>query len=144
MILCLKVASRIQGDQIGLIFAFLVTVYFGLLFENYGSSPTYSATYYHNKSYVLISAKNGLGCILGYFSQSHLVTMLYMQRYWCVAKTWVCMFKDSDSDLGGAVTFVGRKLFHNFLRNFFAKIKQLQRLGTFFPFAKTQKVFFDE
>jgi hypothetical protein len=47
-------------------------VYFGLFFETYKSSPHFFATF---SEYINIG-KNGLGYILGVFSQTHLLTLL--------------------------------------------------------------------
>jgi hypothetical protein len=41
----MKMAEKIQGDQIGRIFALLVIVYFGQLIENYVNSPHFGATF---------------------------------------------------------------------------------------------------
>jgi hypothetical protein len=54
-----------QGDQIGLIFAHMVIVYFGQLFESYRSSAHCWATPLHGSGYALILTKNGLGYISG-------------------------------------------------------------------------------
>jgi hypothetical protein len=64
-----------QGDQIGPIFAFWATTYFGSFFENYSRSPYYWATFCHGKSSVLIK-KTGWATSWATFSQTHLVTLL--------------------------------------------------------------------
>jgi hypothetical protein len=47
------------------------------LSENDTSGPHYWATYFYSKSYVPSLAKTGLGCVLGIFSQTHLVTLAW-------------------------------------------------------------------
>jgi hypothetical protein len=59
--------AAIQGDQIGRILAYSVIVYFKQLFENYRSSATFWATFFHGYSYVVIFTKTWFGYILGDF-----------------------------------------------------------------------------
>jgi hypothetical protein len=65
-----------QDDQIGRIFAQWAIVYYEQFFENYRSSPHLCYTVFTGIDYVLILTKNGLGYILGHFSQTHLVTLV--------------------------------------------------------------------
>jgi hypothetical protein len=66
-------ASPDQGDQIGLIFAHWVTVYFGF-FVNYRSSQNFVATIHHCKSYLKFVQKR-VGLHFRRFLQTHLVTL---------------------------------------------------------------------
>jgi hypothetical protein len=51
--------------------------YFGLLFENYKRSSNY---HFHGETCALFLRKNGLGHILGDFSQTHQVTLWTTDR----------------------------------------------------------------
>jgi hypothetical protein len=64
-----------QGDQIGRILAHWMIVYFGNSFENYRSRSIFWQLFSEGGNYALILTKDGLGYILGYFSQTHLVTL---------------------------------------------------------------------
>jgi hypothetical protein len=66
---------RRQGDQIGKIFDFWDIVHFGQFFENLRSSLKVFGYFFHDNSYAYILTTNGLGCILGAFSQTQLVTL---------------------------------------------------------------------
>jgi hypothetical protein len=57
-----------QGDQIGRIFAYWVTVDSGQFFENYRRRRNFKTTFFRGKSYALVCQKNVLGYILGDFS----------------------------------------------------------------------------
>jgi hypothetical protein len=66
---------RWQGDQIGRFFAQWVINFSGQFYKNYRSGPKVWVTFLQSVDYVVILTKNGLGYILGVFSQAHLVTL---------------------------------------------------------------------
>jgi hypothetical protein len=68
--------GRKQGDQIGRIFAHWAIACLGWFTENYKSRPNIGATCLPRcKICISFLQKNGLGYILGHFSQPHLVTL---------------------------------------------------------------------
>jgi hypothetical protein len=64
-----------QGDQIGRIFAFRVSVFFGLLFENYRSSLKFGHFSYNGERCGLILTKIGWATFWAIFSQTRPVTL---------------------------------------------------------------------
>jgi hypothetical protein len=67
-----------QGDQIGLNFAYIFERLFSLgRFLKMAEVSRISGHFLRGKSVELISTTNGLGHILGVFSQTHLVTLLW-------------------------------------------------------------------
>jgi hypothetical protein len=66
-----------QGDQIGRIFAYWGIVFFGQFFLFTEGAFNFWPTFSKGKiMYIFILTKNGLGCILGDFTQTHLVTLI--------------------------------------------------------------------
>jgi hypothetical protein len=59
--------NGIQGDQIGRICAYWVTVFFGQFQGNYRNSQCFLTKFFRGKSYVLIFTRNWLGYISGEF-----------------------------------------------------------------------------
>jgi hypothetical protein len=55
------VGCNLQGDQIGLFYAYWVIVSSGQYFENCESSQIFGLLSFHINSYVLSLTKNGLG-----------------------------------------------------------------------------------
>jgi hypothetical protein len=63
-----------QGDQIGRIFDHWVIVYFGQLFENYHSSPTFLGQLFPQLKF-LVLAKKHVGLRFGRLKKIHQVTL---------------------------------------------------------------------
>jgi hypothetical protein len=69
-----------QGDQIGRIFAYCVTVCFGQFFENKRNSRHFWNTFFTVKMYSNFGEKMGWASFWAIFSQTHLVTLPGMTR----------------------------------------------------------------
>jgi hypothetical protein len=64
-----------QGDQIGRIFASWLIVRFVQLYQKLQKHANFGGLLFRRKKLCINFDKNGLGYILGDFSQSHLVTL---------------------------------------------------------------------
>jgi hypothetical protein len=72
-----------QGDQIGRIFAQRAIGYYGQFFsENYRSGPHFLSTFSKSNDYVLILTKMGWATFWAIFSQTHLVTLVVLLKWY--------------------------------------------------------------
>jgi hypothetical protein len=68
--------------RLGEFFCYRKIANFGQFLENSCMQwQKFSATFFHGKSFVFILTNNGLGSILGVFSQTHLVTLVLMKNF---------------------------------------------------------------
>jgi hypothetical protein len=75
------VIFRVQGDQIGRIFAHWVIVCFEHVIENYRNSPHFGSTYFHGKGFAsILTKKVGL-----YFRR------LFHKLIWSPCLGWIIM-----------------------------------------------------